>query len=455
MSEKAVAALEYDFEDQLAPSDVSEETKENPYFTRVERENINCPEPDCNKKCQVTVLDGETVFFCRKGHKNPYNEDYHIYWKVDSLNAVEELITGFELDTELEQKGRLIGADLAGKSLLMVPGEFRDDIFQNIAGELRDNRNLCVIAFREDTKNSIKPLIDRFGGLSMVIAPPSLDRKISNFDSMVEIRDKIEEEYAFTRDDVPEDLVKKIHDNPQYVMGALADFEKIEASKEKREELEKICALTFSQLMDCPLNSLGMEDRGNRIPDGFGFIFDDENNNSPLLVLDSKSVSSSRRDYPKITEKDGPQYRKYLEIIIDICHARQIEGKAIVFISPEFKISKIEDFLDELERSKFDDYNVVFMNLEAVITLVLFRSSLASDRKVRLNRGRWHGLLYDLFMDPDFEREEQDYELERQQGLIMTPSLIQQHFSNNLIDQRNRERILETVEEELREFVPE
>lgn len=456
MSEDAIAALQYDYGTRLAPGNVSDDLEANPFCEEGERGKINCPEPGCNKQCQVVELDGEKQFLCRDRHTNPYDEALHKYWKVKTDDAVTALLSDLGYDTaRVDQQGRIIRVDRDRQSLLLVPGTYGDDLLETIGTVLKETRNLCVIAFQEETKDGVKPVIDRFGGLAMLVTPPALERKLANFESMVAIRDRIEDEYALEREDVPEELLKKIHDNPQFVLGELADFEKIQSSDEKRHELEQICTLVFSQLMDCPLNSLGMADPGQRVPDGFGFIFDDTNNNRPLFVLDSKSVSSSRRDYPDITEKDGPQYRKYLEIIDDICFERQIAEKALVFISPAYNRSKIEDFLDELERTKFDTYRVIFIDLEALITLLLFRSTLASDRKVRLNRGRWHSMLYSLFMDPVYDRAERDYELERKQGLILEPTVIEQHFAERLSGQGNREQILATVEDQLREYVPE
>lgn len=455
MSSESFKALEYGFEDRLSPSEVSDELKENPFCVQSKRGKINCPEPGCNKSCEVVELGGEETFLCREGHRNPYEESHHVYWKIETVDAVEYLLTDLSFETTVEQNGSLLSFELKDESFLVVPGRYSDDLLQPIAAQLKQHRNLCVLAFQDDTKNAVKSLIDRVGGVSMVVTPPGLERKIASFESMVEIREETESEYEPKEEAVPEGLVEKINDNPQFVAGELTDFEKIEGSKEKREEMEKLCTLSFSQVLDCPLHPMGMEETGNRVPDGYGFIFDEENGNQPLLILDSKSVSSGYRDYPKITEKQGPQYRKYLEIIDDVCYTRQWEEQVLVFISPEFNIGKIEDFLDELDRTKFDDYQVVFMDLEALATLIIHRTSLTSERKVRLNRGGWPATLYGLFLDPDFERDEQDYELGRENGLCLTGSAVQQHFANNISEQKSRERLLGIVEEEIRDFTPE
>ncbi|MFC4540459.1 hypothetical protein ACFO5R_00760 [Halosolutus amylolyticus] len=455
MSSESFKALRYDFEDRLRPDEVPDELRENPFCVRSERRKINCPEPGCNKPCNVVEIGGEKKFLCRDKHQKPYDESHHVYWKVETVDAVEELLTDLGFEASVEQNGSMLSFESGEKSFLVVPGGYSDDLLQPIASQLKDHRNFCVLAFQDDTKRGIKPLIDRAGGVSMVATPPGLERKIESFESMIEVRNEFEAEYEPQREAVPEDLVEKINDNPQFLVGELTDFEKIEASSEKRDKMEKLCTLSFSQVLDCPLHPMGMEDTGNRVPDGFGFIFDEENGNHPTLLLDSKSVSSEYRDYPKITEKHGPQYRKYLEIVDDVCYRRQWEEKVIVFISPEFNISKIEDFLDELNRTKFDDFQAVFMDLKALATLILHRTSHTSERSVRLTRGGWTSILYDLFLDPDFDRSEQDYELGRNNGLCLTESAVQQHFANNIPDQKSRERTLEYVEEEIREFSPE
>lgn len=64
-------------------------------------------------------------------------------------------------------------------------------------------------------------------------------------------------------------------------------------------------------------------------------------------------------------------------------------------------------------------------------------------------------MLYGLFSDPDFDRSEQDYELGRDNGLCLDGSAVKQHFAENITEQKNCERILRRVEEEIREFAPE
>lgn len=457
MSSEAIEVLEYSFEDRLSPDEVSDDLRDNPFCVQSERRKINCPEPGCTKPCKVVELDGETKFLCRDRHQNPYDESLHVYWKVETLDAVEELLTELGFEASVEQNGSLISftPDSGENSFLVVPGKYSKDLFQPIATQLKEHRNLCVLAFQEDTRDEIRPLIDRVGGVSMVVNPPGLERKITGFESIVKIRDEVEAEYGPVEEAAPEELIEKINSNPQFLIGELTNFEKVEGTKEKRDEMEKLCSLAFSQVLDCPLHPMGMEDTGNRVPDGYGLIFDEDNNNRPLIILDSKSVSSEYRDYPKITEKQGPQYRKYFEIIDDVCEPRQIEKKVLIFISPEFNISKIEDFLDELDRSEFEEYQAVFMNLEGLATLILHRTILTSERKVRMNRSGWPAMLYGLFLDPDFDRSEQDYELERENGLCLDGSAVKQHFAENIIEQKNRERILKLVEEEIRRFTPE
>jgi hypothetical protein len=454
MSSEAVVALGYDFEECLRPDEVSDELRENPFCVQSKRRKITCPEPGCSEPCKVVELDGEQKFLCRDGDVNPYDESLQYYWKVETIDAVEELLSDLDFEASISQTGSMVSFELGEESFLIVPGKYSDDLLQPISSKLRDNRNFCVIAFQESIRKEVKPLVDRVGGVSMIVTPPGLERKIESFESMAEIRDGFEAEYEPEHEAVPEGLVERINDNPQYLAGELTDFEKIEASKKKRDEMEKVCTLSFSQVLDCPLHPMGMEDTGNRVPDGFGFVFDEENGNQPLLILDSKSVSSDRRDYPKITEKQGAQYRKYLEIIGDVCYNRQWEEQVLIFIAPEFNMGKIKDFLNELNGSEFDDFQVVFIDLEALATLILHRTSLISERKVRLSRGGWPAMLYGLFFDPDFDRDVDDYELGRENGLCLTGSAVKQHFANNISDQKSRERTLKYVEKEIREFSP-
>lgn len=456
MSSEAIEALEFRFEDRLSPDDVSDDLRDNPFIVQTKRSKIICPEPGCAEACSVVEMGGEKKFLCHgNNHTNPYDESLEFNWKIETMEAIESLLSELGFDTPVEQNGSLVNFDLNDNSYLVVPGDFSEDLLQPIGSELRDHRNLCVIIFQDDTKREVKPLVDRAGGVTMVVSPPGLDRKIESFESMVEIRNEMESEYEPTSESVDDDLIRRIHDNPQYIVGELIDFEKIEGDSELRSKMESLCTLAFSQILDCPLHPMGMENTGSRVPDGFGFIYDQENSEQPILILDSKSVSSDSRDYPTIAEKQGPQYRKYLEIIDDICYKRQWDEKILIFISPEFNRGKIEDFLDELTRSKFDDYHVVFMSLKALNTLMLHRTALTAEREVRLQRGGWPSTLNSLFSNPDYERSESDYELERENGTCITATAVKEHFANNITDQESREGILEIVEDEMKEFDPE
>jgi len=210
MSSEAVEALGYDFEDRLRPDEVSDGLRENPFCVRSERRKITCPKPGCSEPCQVVELDGEQKFLCRDGDVNPYDESLQYYWKVETIDAVEELLSDLDFEASVSQTGSMVSFELDEESFLVVPGGYRDDLLQPIASKLRDSRNLCVLAFQESVRKEVKPLVDRVGGVSMVVTSPGLERKIESFESMVEIRDGFEAEYEPEHEAVPEELVEII-----------------------------------------------------------------------------------------------------------------------------------------------------------------------------------------------------------------------------------------------------
>lgn len=452
-SEAVENALTFQFNEQFSIDNAPSDIQKNEFVERQENNSIICPEGGCSEKVNIADSD-PPQFVCRKGHINPYDEAKQYYYAVDTSSAIRNLLDHLNIDTEVRRDGNIALVEDDAATFAIVPGEYRDEILQNLGQYLSQKRNICLLTFTEDCREGVKRFIDRFGGLSMVVQPPNIERKISKFKSLIEIRDSVESDYLPENDEVPTELVQKIHDNPQFVVSELVNYEKIQGSKEEREQMEQISTLAFSQLMNFPLNSLGMADRGNRIPDGFGFIFDRDGSNDPLLILDSKSVSSKSRDYPKITEADDAQYRKYLEMAEDISYQHSISERVIVFISPEYNKSKIHDFLDELSRSELDKFRVLFVELEALAALLLLRSTHAVDRKIRLDKGRWEELLYNLVVDPNFEREKRDYELEKENADIISKRVIIEHFSESLAEQRSKEEIIETVEEKFKEFEP-
>lgn len=445
--------LQYRFNEQFPAGQLPEALESNEFVSQKENTSIICPEGECSER--VNVVDSNPPqFVCPKGHVNPYDESKQFYYVIDTPQVIEELLSELDIEGQAERDGGLAVVEDSEATFIAIPGDYHDSLLQDLGQYLRSRRNLCILTFTDSCRDEIKRFIDRFGGLSMVVQPPNVERKLQKFKSLVDIRDSIEADYLPENKEVPENLVQKIHDNPQFVVGELVNYEKIEGSKAERERMEQLSTLAFSQLMNFPLNSLGMSDRGNRIPDGFGFIFDRDGSNDPLLILDSKSVSSKTRDYPKITEADDAQYRKYLEIAEDISYQHGIDSRVLVFISPKYSESKIHDFLDELGRSELDDYRVLFLELEALATLLLFRSTHAIDRKVRLDKGRWEQLLYNLVVDPEFNREPRDYELERRNAELINKRVVVEHISQSLDEQRSKEQIISTIEEKFKEFDP-
>lgn len=218
--------------------------------------------------------------------------------------------------------------------------------------------------------------------------------------------------------------------------------------------MEELCSIAFAQLGQFPMHPLGMSQTGNRVPDGLGFLFNEDHEHTTLVMLDSKSVSAKKRDYPKITEGEGPQYRKYLEIADDICAQENVKNKVLVFIAPEFNDSKIEDFLDELERSPFDDFQVDFLRLDGLSMLLFIRFTLVSDRKTRLNMGRWQQLLETLFVSPEFEKSKRDYELAEKDGIQIDRDVVVEHLENTISDQKNKDEVLDRVNEKFIEYGP-
>ncbi|WP_227353810.1 hypothetical protein [Haladaptatus salinisoli] len=446
-------SLRFRFNEQFSADQLPDELDGNEFVAKHENNSIVCPEGECTEKVNVADSD-PPQFVCPKGHINPYDESKRFYFDIDTSRAIEELLSEVAIEGQAERDGGLAVVEDSETTFVVVPGDYRDTLLQNLGQYLSGHRNICIMTFTNDCRDGIKRFIDRFGGLSMVVQPPNVKRKVSKFTSLVDIRNSVEADYLPENEEVPEDLVQKIHDNPQFVVSELINYEKIEGSKAERERMEQLSTLAFSQLMNFPLNSLGMADRGNRIPDGFGFIFDRDGSNDPLLILDSKSVSSKTRAYPKITEADDAQYRKYLEIAEDISYQHGISQRAVVFISPEYSESKIHDFLDELGRSDLDEFRVLFMELEALAALLLLRSTHAIDRKIRLDKGRWEQLLYNLVVDPKFDREPEDYELERKNADVIDKQVVVEHISQSLDEQRSKEEIIKTIEEKFKEFDP-
>ncbi|WP_231727961.1 hypothetical protein, partial [Haloferax profundi] len=77
--------------------------------------------------------------------------------------------------------------------------------------------------------------------------------------------------------------MKEVHDNPQRIASRLVDFEKIRGKSEVRDEMEELCAIAFAQLGQFPMQPLGMSQTGNRVPDGLGFLFDEEHRHTTMI----------------------------------------------------------------------------------------------------------------------------------------------------------------------------
>lgn len=449
MSAEAIDVLEYQVNERFSVSKFPDHLNSNPFVSPAQREKLRCPE--CKEYMEIRDLPEGAFYACRQLHK--LDVEAGRYYHIDTKNAVRKLIEEIQV-SEITRSRDVFIADSEDGELAIVPGKYKDRKLGDLAEYLRENRNLFVISFNESTRQELEKTVGRFGGISMVVSPPEVKRKYQTFCSIVLARDRLESSHLTQSESVPVDLVKKVHDNPQYVVNRLVNFQKIPDKKALRDEMEQLCSIAFSHVAQFPLRSLGMNETGTRIPDGLGFIFDENHRHRTMVMLDSKSVSAETRDYPKIDEGDGPQYRKYLEISSDICVDENVDHKVLVFIAAEFHESKIHDFLDELARTKFDDFIVVFMNLSAVSTLLLCRTLLAPDRAVRLNRGQWQDLLQTLFVDPVISEENRNPTIERKGGFMMSHDIILEHLENSITDQKNKDELLGRVVDKFIEYSP-
>jgi hypothetical protein len=447
----AEAALECDLNEQfrresLPPILAGSDFVEVGYW-----DEIRCEQCGGEENMELKQIGGERKYVCRNLHQKP--GDAGVYYSIQTEDAIHEVLGDVSFEN-IERQGDVYFGEVRDSRIAIVPGEYQETTLGNLEEYLRDFRNLFIVSFDEETRSKLDDLVARMGGLSVVVAPPGIDRKFHRFDTLIEARNRIEETYDPQHEDTPQELVKEVHDNPLRIASRLVDFEKIQDDSDLRDEMEELCSIAFAQLGQFPMQPLGMSQTGNRVPDGLGFLFDEDHSHTTLVMLDSKSVSAKTRDYPTITEGEGPQYRKYLEIADDICTQENVENKALVFIAPEFNDSKIEDFLDELDRSPFDDFQVDFLRLDGLSILLFIRFALVSDRKIRLNMGRWQQLLENLFLSPDFNKSERDYELAEKGGVRIDRDVVVEHLENSITDQKNKDEILNRITEKFIKYGP-
>jgi hypothetical protein len=412
---------------------------------------IRCKECGGEQNMEIKEISGEKKYVCPELHHKPREEG--AYYSIQTKDAIHEVLGKVSLE-DLERQGNVYFGRVRDSRIAIVPGKYRETTLGNLEEYLREFRNLFIVTFDEETRGKLDDVVAQMGGLSVVVAPPGIDQKFNRFDTLIDARKQIEETYEPQHEDTPEELVEEVHDNPQRIASRLVDFEKIPDDSDVRDEMEELCSIAFAQLGQFPMHPLGMSQTGNRVPDGLGFLFNEDHEHTTLVMLDSKSVSAKKRDYPKITEGEGPQYRKYLEIADDICAQENVKNKVLVFIAPEFNDSKIEDFLDELERSPFDDFQVDFLRLDGLSMLLFIRFTLVSDRKTRLNMGRWQQLLETLFVSPEFEKSKRDYELAEKDGIQIDRDVVVEHLENTISDQKNKDEVLDRVNEKFIEYGP-
>lgn len=447
--EDTITALNYKTNTRFGPDELPTDLENSEYISQGRRSRLVCPEGECSARAKVEDLPDGKAIVCEDFHTHDYHPRFDTYYEIDTQSAVQDLLEDIDLKEGPWRDGGLYFAERENSLISIVPGNYIDRHLSDLGEYIRENRHLCVITASERNRDELDTLLDRFGGISFSITPPDILRKLQHFESLVSIQEDLEEEFQPRGEEVPKEILQKVQDNPHYLVSELAKYEKVDGTREERDRLEKLSNIAFCQIAQFPLKSLGMDETGNRVPDGLGFIFKEDGTRGPLVMLDSKSVSSSQRSFPKIGESEGPQYRKYLEIADDIAYEESIDEKLLVFISPDYNLGKIEDFLYELEKSDHDDFRVAVLNLSGLAALILIKQNLLYEAESELNKMGWQDILYSLFFNPEF-----DSELRSPIGIEIDSDKIFNHFASSIDAQGHRGDLIDRVQDKFIEYTP-
>lgn len=431
MKKEIVEALERNMDESFHDDQIPKELKENEFVERNKRDEFPCPDPQCSKMARV-VSEKKGLVTCNRSHRFDY-EKQDVFWEVNTELAVREMLDESEINYELEDEHYYYRCISGDTTFLIIPGEVKKKKKLGLIDKAVKEDKIGVVCFEKTLEREMQEISQLMGNLTMIISPPNVQRKMETFKEFNELNKELEARIGIEEEDIPSDLVEMVKRDVSNAVEELIQFEKIQNSRAQRDRLEKLSVVCLANLYDLPLKTLGMESTGKRVPDGVGLIRNENNEHSGLLVVDAKSVSSDTRDYPKIDEKNSPQYKVYLERAKNVTEHEDISRKYLLFISPEYNKSKARDFCEELREQGFKDYKVIFLTLGGLALLLENKNSFSTDRavsSVSTTSSGWKKLLNDLLEDPQINREEADYKLDRQNGIHLGAEEVEAHISS-------------------------
>jgi hypothetical protein len=189
------------------------------------------------------------------------------------------------------------------------------------------------------------------------------------------------------------DLIIRINKNPNYLFNELLNS----YQTEDWERFEKLVRYSFAYLINFHVSRFYEDKIGKPIPDGFGFCVNEKGMIDTAVVIDSKSLRSKIKNKVSINFYEGEKYREYIDYLNKLQKTFSFKNKILIFIAPKFNESQIKKLSENIKKySEFQDYEICFMNLFSLVTLLKIKAVFTLEREIRL-RTAFDELIFSIF----------------------------------------------------------
>lgn len=401
--------FEFEARIHLRPSEISDLNvdflEQNEFLHRMIRKRTTCLETGCYNTANIQKIgDKYYVIDEVKNHCHPAKEDDYVLYEIKYEKLISHLLSQLFQNSEdftIDQGKEFFIISKDNIEILILCGKYTEAKIENLTKFTLNNLEKEFLIFSQDAslRNHIRELINLMGiniiSISDLKKPSrafksDIQKKIEFFRSLKQLEDK-----SFRKEpDINQETIHKIIKNPNYLPSKLLSSYRTK----DWADYEELIKMSFGFLINFDINSFGGKNRGESVPDGFGFSVDEENRPIKAFIVDSKSLGTEKRDKISINFYESEKYLKYLRDLKELEKTYNIQDKILIFVAPEFNGNQIKKLSENMHNhTNFKDYTICFMELFSLAMLLKSKHHFLIKRDFDLNTTMFSQFLSNIF----------------------------------------------------------
>lgn len=414
MSKSAFDLFEFEKEINIRPEDISEFNLQmliqHKFLNKIIRKTTICLESGCNNRANIQKINEQYYVIDEiRGHCQKATEDDYIRYEINYEKLILELLSNLfdnPEDFTIKKEKEFITASNKDIVVIILYGKYTEAKIENFTKFSIENLEEEFLFFIKDgnLKRHIKELSSMIGiniiGINNLEKPSRSQKKDTNEKiKFFKKFKKIEEKSLRKEPHINKELALRITKNPNYLV---TEFLSAYRTKDW-EHFEELTRISFGFLINFDISSFGGKEKGEPVPDGFGFSVDSENRPNKVFIVDSKSLGTEIRDTVSINFYESEKYLKYLRDVKELEKMSGIKKEILIFIAPKFNIEQIKKISENMKKhADFENYKICFMELLSLVFLLKLKNHYLIKRDLDLNTTMFREFLSLVFNNEEY-----------------------------------------------------